>query len=96
MFSITIVFRQSISMPLNVQSASGFAINLLVELALLELSIMVPVSFLAFYVCVCSYFRSCVDDLATILVDANDDISDRVSMKRKLVHFIGLHLDCYR
>lgn len=79
----------------NTRSAIGFAVNLITEFIFLELFIMDSLSFLAFYVTVCSYFRSCADDLKSIVQDSSNDITQRISMKWKLVQFIELHIHLY-
>lgn len=83
------------SLPLNASTAVGFGANILIELAFGELYIMDTIFFLVFYVSVCSYFRSCADDLKSIVSDASDDIARRISMKGKLEQFIELHLHLY-
>lgn len=89
-------FVPSSSLPINTRSAFGFAAAAFAESASVEAFMLVTILFMSFYVSVCVYFQPCVDDLASIIADASDDIRQRISMKDKLVQFIALHSHIYR
>lgn len=83
-------------MPFDTTTSHGFVANILLEWVIIENAVMVPIAFMAFYVGVCTYFQPCLDDLRAILMDARDDVSERISIKQQLVQFIELHQQMFR
>lgn len=82
-------------MPIDATTTYGYIAVVLNEAVSLELYMTIAMSFLTFYVSVCTYFRSFLDDLASIISEEPADSSQRISMKRKFVQFIELHLHVY-
>lgn len=48
-----------------------------------------------YYVGICLYTRSFIEDLSAIIELQNKTIEQRISIKEKLVQFVQLHEDLY-
>lgn len=84
------------SLPFDTRAPTTFGLLLIFETVYCELFMMITIALLAFLVSISTYFRPCVNDLATILSDVGaHGNGQRIRMKEKLVQFIELHLHFY-
>lgn len=83
-------------MPIfDFRSTFGFACVWINELFFCEWFMILTIAFLTFYAGICTYFQPCIDDLTSLVEQANAAILDKISVKEKLVEYFDLHLHFY-
>lgn len=85
--------------PANTRTPGLFGVTLVIESVICEAYMIITIVFLSFYVCVCVYFWTCIDDLALIIIiiARNDEnIDQRISMKKEFMQFVELHVHLNR
>lgn len=83
-------------LPFNTRGPMGFNIAILIDMYLCWTFLIGSVAFVIVYVSICTFFKSCIDDLATIISTLDANMPRSRSVENKLKQFIELHLKCYR
>lgn len=82
--------------PIDTRQPLTFGIAVFIEYLLTQSFISVSIIFLTFYICICTYFWSAIDDLSALVTFQAVDTDQRIAAKKAFTQFVTLHINLFR
>lgn len=82
-------------LPYDTHQPVSFGIALFAEYLQCQIFLSISITFMIFYISICMYFRSFMEDLSMIIEPEDKAMDQRSPIKQKFVQFVQLHEHLY-
>ena len=74
----------------------GFITVTIFDTVICLVTVELCIAFAVFYAGICTYIKSCIDDVSMVIGHMNVNIDEKLSFPDELMQIIELHANCYR